>query len=205
MRAEAAGNWTGAKLEKTSNGKPLTHDILVALNLLSARPGSPNELDSFEEDPQTIQDRRTAQESSPTQRSNTSSLESSHSDTAPSGSVGASSNSRAMSFEPMLEFNDLLFSAPVSQLVALRDIPTSTKPQLPCPANDPLIYQAPWAFSMQSQHGNNNTYDEIMDSMNPLGERKSQASYSSMKIDEFLPLPQHQPRQIPERPPGAAM
>jgi hypothetical protein len=79
-RLVSADAWKGLPLAE-SNGNPLTHDILAALDLLETKPDGSGELESFEEDCEKLQSKLLAEGAGYTQphRRSSFSSESEHS------------------------------------------------------------------------------------------------------------------------------
>lgn len=77
-RLLAADIWPGEPLSET-NGHPLTHDILARLDLLETKQDGSGEVETFEEDPQKLQQRLVAEGATYLPRRGSISSESDHS------------------------------------------------------------------------------------------------------------------------------
>lgn len=147
-RLLAANAWTGSTLSET-NGHPLTHDILAALDLLEMKHDGSGDVEPFEEDCSRLQSRLIAEGAGFTQRRGSFSSDSEHSQQghARSGSQNTPTFSKPPGFKE--NFN---FSAPPSPRTTQSPVPgTQQRQSFPPPhssplSNDPQFYQAEWAY-----------------------------------------------------------
>lgn len=103
--------WEGEALSET-NGAPLTHDILAALGLLEQKHDGSGELETFEDDCESLQSRLIAQGAGLTQRRGSFSSESEHSQHGHARSISRSTPS--MSKPQTFKQEGLYHSAPPS-------------------------------------------------------------------------------------------
>lgn len=150
-------SWTGPALSET-NGHPLTHDILAALELLETKHDGSGEMESFEEDCQKLQSRLIADGAGYVQRRRYSfSSDSEHSQ---HGHARSSSQSTpAMAKQPIFN-KDLSFSASPSPVTKS---PVSRQRQSYPPAqqqpihrsspltNDPQLFEPQWSMPAFSE------------------------------------------------------
>jgi len=153
-RLNAAHAWTGPTLTE-SNGHPLTHDILHALNLLESRVDGSGELETFEEDCQKLQSRLLADGAGYIHRRGSFSSDSDHSQhhsSQPRHTAPAPALSRP-GFRDSFDFTSAASSPCPPQSPAPRPHrhthPTvQTSPLQTSPlSHDPQFYQAEWALS----------------------------------------------------------
>ncbi|EME40274.1 fungal Zn binuclear cluster domain-containing protein [Dothistroma septosporum NZE10] len=110
-RLRTADAWEGEALSDT-NGAPLTHDILAALGLLEPKHDGSGELETFEDDCESLQSRLIAQGAGLTQRRGSFSSESEHSQHGHARS--ASRSTPSISKPPTFKQESLYHSAPPS-------------------------------------------------------------------------------------------
>lgn len=155
-RLLAVQSWPGAALAET-NGQPLTHDILAALNLLEMKHDGSGEMEAFEEDYEKLQSRLLAGGAGYMQRRGSFSSESDHSQHGPSRSSSQSTPSVA---KPPIFDKSFTFSAspsPVTQSPVPRQrqsYPAAHQSPLHRNApltNDPQFYQPGWSMSTYSE------------------------------------------------------
>lgn len=161
-RLLAANAWSGPALSE-SNGHPLTHDILAALDLLESKNDGSGEMETFEEDCQKLQSKLIAEGAGFTQRRGSFSSDSEHSQHGHARSV---SHSTPTLSKPAVFKDNFNFSAPPSPPADPSPLPAprhrqSFPPAQPSPlqqssplASDPQFYQAEWAYP-QSSGGEN--------------------------------------------------
>jgi hypothetical protein len=155
---EAAGNWPTGTLAKQGDGKPLTHDILDALDLLSTKPGSTPE--AFEEDPEKLQDRLRYQDASFAPRRGSYSSESDdHSMAGQHDDFAARtpSNPASMPLETKPNLNGLSHGAHLSRYVSespeLYDMPPAIPHSQQGPSMSGAAYnQTTWAENQAVAH-----------------------------------------------------
>ncbi|OTA37308.1 hypothetical protein BTJ68_03057 [Hortaea werneckii EXF-2000] len=146
--------WTGPKLEETE-GNPLTHDILKALNLLETKHDGSGDVEMFEEDCSKLQSKLVAEGAGYAHRRGSVSSDSEHSQQN-GHSRSASHNNVPTRFEPFREsFNFGTTSSPSPRLQSpvQRSRPTFPPAQpsplqqsSPLMADDPQFYQPEWAI-----------------------------------------------------------
>ncbi|KAF2166230.1 hypothetical protein M409DRAFT_55093 [Zasmidium cellare ATCC 36951] len=157
-RLVAANAWTGAALSET-NGHPLTHDILAALDLLESKQDGSGEMETFEEDCAKLQSKLIAEGAGFTQRRGSFSSDSEHSQHGHARSV---SHGTPVLSKPAVFKDNFNFSAPPSPPADPSPMPAprhrqSFPPAQPSPlqqssplASDPQFYQAEWAYPQSS-------------------------------------------------------
>lgn len=162
-RLEKAKAWEGSKLEET-NGNPLTHDILAALNLLEPKSEGGREMETFEEDCQKLQSKLLADGSGYVRRRGSFSSDSDHSQHghARSGSY----HSTPVLPKPSLFQENFSFPgsnpSPLSQSPAPQPMaqPQPSPQQQAKPAqfasvplsNDPGLYAPDWAQALAERN-----------------------------------------------------
>lgn len=157
-RLSAANAWSGPALNE-SNGHPLTHDILAALDLLESKQDGTGEMETFEEDCQKLQSKLIAEGAGFTQRRGSFSSDSEHSQ---HGHARPASHSTPTLSKPAVFKDNFNFSAPPSPPAEPSPMPAprqrqSFPPAQPSPlqqssplSNDPQFYQAEWAYPQSS-------------------------------------------------------
>ena len=155
-RLLAGQSWPGPTLSET-NGHPLTHDILAALNLLEMKHDGSGEIETFEEDPQKLQSRLLADGAGFMQRRGSFSSDSEHSQ---HGQTRSSSHSTPPMAKPPIFNKDFTFSAspsPVTQSPVTRQrqsYPPAQQSPLHRNApitNDPQFYRPEWSMPTFSE------------------------------------------------------
>ena len=142
--------WEGTALSE-SNGHPLTHDILAALNLLETKHDGSGEHETFEEDCQKLQTRLVADGAGYTHRRGSFSSDSEHSQ---QGHGRTTSQSTPTMTKPPVFKENFSFSASPSPL-AQSPLPRQRQSYPPAQqsplhqssplANDPQLYQTEWS------------------------------------------------------------
>lgn len=158
-RLVAANAWSGPPLSET-NGHPLTHDILAALDLLESKQDGSGEMETFEEDCAKLQSKLIAEGAGFTQRRGSFSSDSEHSQHGHARSV---SHGTPTLSKPTVFKDNFNFSAPPSPPAEQSPMPapprhrSSFPPAQPSPlqqssplASDPQFYQAEWAYTQTS-------------------------------------------------------
>jgi len=154
-RLEKAKAWDGPKLEDT-NGSPLTHDILLALNLLEAKSESGRDMETFEENCQKLQSKLLAEGAGYVRRRGSVSSDSEHSQ--PGHARSGSHHDTPVLPKPSLFKENFAFSGAKSSPLSQSPAPQSTqwqpppsKPsqtQSPVLPNDPGLYAPEWAQAL---------------------------------------------------------
>lgn len=148
-RLLAANAWKGSVLSET-NGHPLTHDILAALDLLEMKHDGSGEVEAFEEDCSRLQSRLIAEGAGFTQRRGSFSSDSENSQQGHTRSM--SQHTPTFSKPPVFKEN-FQFSAPPSPPSNQSPVPGNNQHRQSFPpphssplSNDPQFYQAEWAY-----------------------------------------------------------
>ncbi|KAF7191472.1 Fluconazole resistance protein 1 [Pseudocercospora fuligena] len=154
-RLVEANAWKGSPLAET-NGNPLTHDILSALDLLEARHDGSGELETFEEDCTKLQSRLLAEGAGYTQqRRGSFSSDSEHSQHSHARSQPHSTPtlSKPAVFKENFAFGSEPPSPPAHSPARPPQRLSYTSAAQPSPlqqgsplAHDPQLYQAEWAY-----------------------------------------------------------
>lgn len=158
-RLQSADAWDGKMLHE-SNGHPLTHDILAALNLLETKQDGATEM--FEDDVQKIQSRLLAEGHGFAQRRGSVSSESEHSQRAQSVNTATPILSRPSMFRDSFAFDSNasspLVQSPVPQQVQhLQQRPKLSQSPLEQQfSNDPQLYAPEWAQVLSEAVANQN-------------------------------------------------
>ena len=151
-RLLAGQRWPGLALSET-NGNPLTHDILAALDLLETKHDGSGEFETFEEDCQKLQSRLLVDGAGYMQRRGSFSSDSDHSQHGNTSST--SQNTPPLAKQPVFKEN-FSFStspSPVTQSPVRRQRqsypPAQQSPlhQSSPLTNDPQLYQPEWSMS----------------------------------------------------------
>lgn len=170
-RLLAANAWNGPVLSET-NGYPLTHDILKALNLLETKQDGSGELETFEEDFSKIQSKLLSEGASYTYRRGSFGSDSDNSQHAPlkHSSTSSVADTKHPHFRNSFTFSrdSNAFNSNTSSPLAQSPVPqtraaashASSRPssfhQPPPLTSDPQFYQAQWTISdMSSSRGDN--------------------------------------------------
>lgn len=162
-RLEKAKAWNGPKLEET-NGAPLTHDLLSALNLLEPKGEGGRDMETFEEDCQKLQSKLLAEGAGYVRRRGSFSSDSEQSQHGHARS--GSHHSTPVLPKPSLFKENFSFPgsnpSPLSQspapLPAQQPQPPPqqrTKPaqmQSPPLSNDPGLYAPEWAQALADRN-----------------------------------------------------
>lgn len=159
-RLEKAKAWEGPKLEET-NGSPLTHDILAALNLLEPKSEGGREMETFEEDCQKLQSKLLAEGAGYVRRRGSFSSDSEHSQHGHARS--GSRHSTPVLPKPSLFKENFSFPGPnpsplsqsptplasqQPQPPAQRQINKQSQMQSPQLSSDPGLYAPEWAQAL---------------------------------------------------------
>lgn len=153
-RLQSANVWDGKRLSE-SNGHPLTHDILAALNLLETKHDGSGAPEPFEEDVQKIQARLIAEGNGYVQQRRGSvssdSEHSQHGHTRSATSTSIPMLSRP-AFRDSFNFGSNTSSPLVQSPVPVqRQLRLSAQPspvQTSFPHNDPQLYAPEWAQAL---------------------------------------------------------
>ncbi|KAK1069255.1 Fluconazole resistance protein 1 [Friedmanniomyces endolithicus] len=190
-RLKAAHAWTGPALTE-SNGHPLTHDILHALNLLESRVDGSGELETFEEDCQKLQSRLVADGAGYVHRRGSFSSDSDHSqhhtsqprNTAPAPRAVATRIPRQLRLHQRR-----LLALPAAEPSAPTASPHPSDGANTSPlSHDPQFYQADWAISdlspaetmMQPRYGMQTPHQQL------LGQQQSLSQLDDVMAHEHM-------------------
>ncbi|KAK4551493.1 Fluconazole resistance protein 1 [Recurvomyces mirabilis] len=150
QRLQAVQAWPGATLPET-NGHPLTHDMLAALDLLEMKQDGSGEVETFEGDCDKLQAKLVAHGAGFVQRRGSISSDSDHSQQDRPHLQGDSRPGKRSVFRESFAFNSTS-STPLIRSPAPRSN-LSFPPTQPSPlqqsspiCNDPQFYQAEWAI-----------------------------------------------------------
>lgn len=154
-RLLAGQSWSGPTLSE-SNGHPLTHDILAALNLLETKHDGSGDMETFEEDCQKLQSRLLSEGAGYMQRRGSFSSESEHSQ---QGHTRSTSHSTSANSKPPVFKENFTFSASPSPTIR-SPVPRQRQSHPPAQqsplhqntqlSNDPQLFQSEWSASSMS-------------------------------------------------------